>query len=166
MCNLCCLGLLSTSSVYSCMVGVQSNAMFVSLDFKLYTWNVKESSKSLEICIFEIFYDMIWFAPWWFLTLVNQQSRPKTEKNSTTFYADFKKVSKKFLTTVTKYSVMKIKKEVYLEIFSNIFFVTVTYFVLFFMYWEKKLEWFKKISKFCFKIFWKSVTITKKSVTY
>ena len=102
MCNLCCLGLLSTSSVYSCMVGAQSNAMFVSLDFKLYTWNVKESSKSLEICIFEIFYDMIWFAPWWFLTLVNQQSRPKTEKNSTTFYADFKKVSKKFLTTVTK----------------------------------------------------------------
>ena len=102
MCNLCCLGLLSTSSVYSCMVGAQSNAMFVSLDFKLYTWNVKESSKSLEICIFEIFHDMIWFAQWWFLTLVNQQSRPKTEKNSTTFYADFKKVSKKFLTTVTK----------------------------------------------------------------
>ena len=101
MCNLCCLGPLSTSSVFSCMVDAQSNAMFVSLDFKLYIWNVNESSKSLEICIFEIFYKMIWFAPWWFLTLVTQQCRPKTEKKSTTFYADFKKVSKKFLTTVT-----------------------------------------------------------------
>ena len=44
----------------------------------------------------------------------------ENRKKSTTFYAGFKKVSKKFLTTV-KYSVMKIKKEVYLEIFSNIF---------------------------------------------
>ena len=150
MCNLCCPGPLSTSSVFSCMVGAQSNAMFVSLDFKLYIWNVNELSKSLEICIFEIFYDMIWFAPWWFLTLVTQsmmQCRPKTEKKSTTFYADFKKVSKKFLTTV-KYSVMKIKKEVYLEIFSNIFFVTITTFVLFFMYWKKNWSDSKKFQNF------------------
>ena len=59
MCNLCCLGPLSTSSVFSCMVDAQSNAMFVSLDFKLYIWNVNESSKSLEICIFEILYDLV-----------------------------------------------------------------------------------------------------------
>ena len=80
------------------MVDAQSNAMFVSLDFKLYIWNVNESSKSLEICIFEILYDLV--CP--VMIFDTGHSAMSTEKkNSTTFYADFKKVSKKFLTTVT-----------------------------------------------------------------
>ena len=156
MCNLCCLGPLSTSSVFSCMVGAQSNAMFVSLDFKLYIWNVNELSKSLEIWIFEIFYYMIWFAPWWFLTLVTQsmmQCRPKTEKKFHYFLCRFQK-SKQKVPHYRHYSVMKIKKEVYLEIFSNIFFVTITTYVLFFMYWKKNWSDSKKFhSKLGFKFF-------------